>query len=199
MQIILMVDATRKIIDFLLEIEKLKAVKRSVYTSDGRRETTPEHVWHMCMYAMLLPEKNIGMLRLLKLILIHDLVEVYAGDASVWNEKAREKKKEREQEAAERLFSMLPPPHSKEFMLLWMEFEDGKTSEAKTAKTIDGLQATGQQTISGGRAWKKEGVTHEMHQEKSKLYRKDASLEGVWEEFYMRAVKDGMFADDNGG
>ncbi len=191
-------DGKRKIIDFLLEIEKLKNVKRVVYTTDARRETTPEHVWHMCMYAVLLNGKA-DMLKLLKMTLVHDLVEVYAGDASIWDEKARENKREREQDAAEKLFSMLPPPHNGEFMSLWEEFEDAATEEAMMAKTIDGLQAVGQQISSSGRAWKEQGVTLEMLRKKSKAYSKEPSLDAVWEEFFRIAKERRMFADDNGG
>ncbi|MBI2173353.1 MAG: HD domain-containing protein [Candidatus Aenigmarchaeota archaeon] len=190
-------DETGKIAGFLLEIEKLKAVKRVVYVSGGRRETTPEHVWHMCMYAILLGNGKADMLKTLKMILVHDLVEVYAGDASVWNEKAREGKMEREQEAAEKLFAMLPAPHNKEFMQLWEEFEEHKSGEAEMSKIFDGLQAVGQQVSSGGRAWKEQGVTLDMLVEKSRSYGygKGDSTDAVWEEFFRLAKENNMFAE----
>ncbi|MBI2579786.1 MAG: HD domain-containing protein, partial [Candidatus Aenigmarchaeota archaeon] len=178
-------EKTGKIIGFLLEIEKLRGVKRMVYTSDGRKETTPEHVWHMCMYAILLGNGKADMLKMLKMILVHDIVEVYAGDASVWNEKAREGKAKKEQEAAEKLFAMLPAPHNKEFMELWREFEEHKSGEAMMSKIFDGLQAVGQQVSSGGLAWKEQGVTLEMLVKKSRSYGygKGGSTDAIWEEF----------------
>ncbi|MDI6721535.1 MAG: HD domain-containing protein [Candidatus Aenigmarchaeota archaeon] len=188
----------RKITDFLLEIEKLKHVERRIYVSGyKRRETTPEHVWHMCMYVLLLEKKSslkADLLKCLKMILIHDLVEVYAGDASIWDSEATEGKKEREEQAATKLFGMLPDNLKNEFMELWLEFEECKTNEANLAKTIDGLQALGQQISSGGKVWKEQNVTEKMIKEKARGYMKDESLNIIWEEFLKRAGEEGMFA-----
>ena len=187
----------QKIVDFLQEIEKLKLVERKMYTSGGSRESTPEHTWHMCMYALLFGDGKLDMLKLVKMVLVHDLVEVYAGDASVWDKKAREGKKKREQKAAEKLFGMLPRRYEKEFMGLWYEFEDCITSEAKSAKIFDGLQAVGQQISSGGMAWKEQGVTLEMLKEKAASYGygKDKTIDKIWEEFFQIADERNMFAD----
>lgn len=134
------------------------------------------------------------MLKLLKIILVHDLVETYAGDVSVWDDKGRANKKKKEDEAAKKLFGMLPPAHGEEFMRLWLEYENAKTDEAKTARNIDGLQAVGQQISSGGRAWKEQNVTAGMMENKSKKYRKESSFDDIWEEFLTEAKERKLFA-----
>ncbi len=190
---------TKKIIDFLLEIEKLKLVKRVIPLSDKvEKESTPEHVWHMCMYAILLEKKfdlKIDLLKTLKMILVHDLVEVYAGDTNFWDHKAREDKQGREEEAAKKLFNKLPDDFKKEFTNLWHEFEECKNNEAKIAKSIDRLQAVGQHISSKGIGWREMNVTPKMMEEKVYPLIEDDFLKNMWKEFFELAKKEKMLAD----
>ena len=129
-------------ITFLREMEKLKAVTRNNKTLDSRYENSAEHSWHAAIMALLLEEhaeNHLDMLRVTKLLLIHDIVEIDVGDISIY-EPEQDSKARREREAALRIFSLLPEEQKQEYLSLWSEFEEKSTEEAKFASVIDGIQ-----------------------------------------------------------
>ena len=155
-------------VKFLIEIDKVKSILRqSIVLGDlNRRENDAEHSWHMALCAMTLKEySNLGeidMEKVLKLILIHDIVEIYAGDTPAFSVFSKEEKWKKELESAEKIYGMLPEEQEKEFMKLWLEFENMETKEAKFANTFDRFQGFIQNLTSDGHTWKKYAATKEM-------------------------------------
>lgn len=155
-------------LQFLLEIDKVKGILRqSVILGDTqRRENDAEHSWHMAICAMVLKEyvelSNINMEKVLKMILIHDLVEIYAGDVPAYAVFSPEVKSKKEMEAAEKIFSILPMEQKKEFMDLWLEFEALESNDAKYANVFDRFQGFMQNITSDGHTWRKFNPTKEM-------------------------------------
>lgn len=153
-------------IGFILEIDKLKHVfrKNRLIRSD-RYENDAEHTWHLAMMAVVLyeyaNEPNLDLLTVLKMLLIHDLVEIDAGDTFAYDEKGSEGKYEREQAAAKRLFGMLPEDQRDAFMQLWEQFEAGETMEAKFAGAVDRLQPMLFNYENEGQSWNEHGITSE--------------------------------------
>ena len=138
-------DRLRKQIEFIVEIDKLKHVLRqSALIHDRRRENDAEHSWHLGVMAMLLAEyvreDSVDILKVMKMVLIHDLVEIDAGDTFAYDELGYEDKEERELQAAERIFSLLPSDQAGKMWELWQEFEEKQTPEARFAASLDRLQ-----------------------------------------------------------
>jgi len=156
-------NRTNKILSFLQEIEKYKTIEREVWCSNlDRAESDAEHSWHIAMFLLLfekeLPE-NLDSKRMLKIALMHDLVEIYAGDTFAFDKKKRATKKQRESKSAKKLFSQLPKDLNKEFSDLFEEYEEAKTSEAKIIKSFDKIQPILQNICSNGKSWKKHSIT----------------------------------------
>jgi len=157
---------------FLIEIDKLKTILRQNYLSDGsRRENDSEHSWHLAMMVVVLSEHFDGLdtLKALKMVLIHDIVEIYAGDTFAYDEKAHLDKEAREIDAAERIFSLLPLKQASEFMELWQEFEKVESKEAMCAAMVDRIQPLTLNICSKGRMWQKHGVTVEKVLKRNKI------------------------------
>lgn len=152
-----------KILAFLQEIEKYKTIEREMFCSNlNRAESDAEHSWHIAMFLILfendLPQ-DIDMKKMLKLALMHDLVEIYAGDTFAYDKQNQATKKERESKAAKKLFSQLPKDLNKEFMNLFDEYEEIKTKEAKIVKSFDKIQPILQNLCSSGKSWQKHKIT----------------------------------------
>ena len=147
-------------LSFILEIDKLKTVLRQTLLTDkSRRENSAEHSWHLAVMAMLLSEyamEPIDQLRVLKMLLIHDIVEVDAGDTFAYDAAGNSDKDEREQRAADRLFGLLPAEQGRELRALWDEFEARQTPESKYANALDRLQPLLHN-------WRTEGGTWRIH------------------------------------
>ncbi|HPE91816.1 MAG TPA: HD domain-containing protein [Synergistales bacterium] len=158
-------ERTGKILDFLLTMDRAKTVLRKGYLWDGnRRESIAEHMWHLALWAMLLKDEigfETDLLRTLKLVLTHDLVEIYAGDTYAYDEAGVAAQRAKEEKAAERLFSSLPDDLAEEFRGLWDEFEAEKTPESRFARSLDHMQGFVQNCISGGKSWKENGIVRE--------------------------------------
>ncbi len=153
------IDNTRlvTILDFLKEIEKLKYVERAIMTSKlDRYENSAEHSWHMGLVLLTLQDQFPGadLSKMLKMVLIHDLVEIYAGDTKPFLPQEKATQISREQEASKRLFSQLPADLNGEFTALFNEFEQQETKEAKIVKSCDKIQAMMQNVLSHGKTWK---------------------------------------------
>jgi putative hydrolase of HD superfamily len=144
-------------IQFIVEIDKLKSVirKSKLFKSD-REENDAEHSWHLAVMGMVLADhsnEQVDILRVLKMLLIHDLVEIDAGDVFVFDTVARSRNVAVEVEAARRLFGLLPPEQSEEFLSLWSEFEKGETPEARFAGAMDKLEPVLQNISNNGGSW----------------------------------------------
>lgn len=147
---------------FLIEIDKAKNVLRQSLISDGsRRENDAEHSWHLAVMAVVLAEyadEPVDLSRVIKMLLIHDLVEIDAGDTFVYDEAAQDSKLERERKAAERIFGLLPPDQKEELRSLWEEFEGGHTAEARFAAALDRLHPMILNHCTQGGTWKRHGI-----------------------------------------
>ena len=150
-------ERIKKQFEFIKEIDKEKLIKRRNFISDGvTRENDAEHAWHMAMMAILLSEYSdepIDVLKTVTMILAHDLVEIKAGDTYAYDEQAKQSQRERELEAAEAIFSMLPEDQGKKLRALWDEFEEGQTAEARFAVAMDRTQPLVLHDLTEGKAW----------------------------------------------
>lgn len=150
---------------FLLEADKLRRVERQTYISDGsRRENSAEHSWHLALALLLFSdaarEAGVDLERALQLALVHDLVEIYAGDTFVYaDEAAQTARVEREKLAAKRLFGELPDEQNREFEDLWEEYETKESPEARFVAAFDRMCPMLLNFASGGRSWRKHGVS----------------------------------------
>ncbi|MBN2229834.1 MAG: HD domain-containing protein [Candidatus Thorarchaeota archaeon] len=156
-------EKLQKQILFLKEIDDLKQIfRQTVLTKDQRQENDAEHSWHLAMVVIVLSEysnlQSFDILKTVKMALIHDLVEIDAGDTFCYDTHDRTIKTEREREAAHRIFGLLPKEQAKEFIDLWEEFEEMNTSEACFAASVDRLQPLLLNFYSEGYAWRKHGV-----------------------------------------
>ncbi|MER3433668.1 MAG: phosphohydrolase [Leptolyngbya sp. ERB_1_1] len=153
-------------IQFIVEIDKLKHVLRqTLLMNKSRRENDAEHSWHLAMMAIVLSEyadPQVDLLRVLKMVLIHDLVEIDAGDTFCYDASALQDQAEREQKAADRLFGMLPENLEKELRSLWEEFEAKETINARFAAALDRLQPLLHNYYTQGGTWRMAGITVEQ-------------------------------------
>lgn len=158
-------ERLQKQVRFLLEIDKLKFVLRQTLLLDGqRRENDAEHSWHISLMSLLLAEyaavPELDRLRVLQMLLVHDLVEIDAGDTFCYDEAGNRDKAQREQAAAARLFALLPQDQGPWVRGLWEEFEARQTPEAKFAAALDRLQPLLHNHQTKGAAWCRHGVTY---------------------------------------
>lgn len=148
--------------DFCLEIDKEKLIKRQTLLSNGvNKENDAEHAWHMALMCILLSEyanEEIDLLKTISMILVHDIVEIDAGDTYAYDDNGKKTQREREEKAADRIFGLLPDDQQEKFRALWEEFEAGETAEARFAHTIDNVQPTMLNNATDGKMWAKRGV-----------------------------------------
>ena len=153
---------------FLVEADKLKSVLRATTLCDGsRRENSGEHSWHIALYALVMAEHSespVNVERVIKMLLIHDLVEIDAGDTPIHGDHDPAEMAAVEQAAADRLFGILPADQTREFRALWEEFEAAKTDDAIFAKSIDRVQPVISNLESGGGTWPQYNVTRDQLQ-----------------------------------
>ncbi len=148
-----------KQLDFLIQIDRMKNIERQTLIADGsRRETDAEHSWHIAVMAFLLKEyavEPIDVDRVVRMLLVHDLVEVYAGDTFCYDVQGNLDKKEREEAAADRLFSMLPDDQRDEIRALFEEFDRMDTPDSRYAASLDRLQPIINNHLTNGHTWRK--------------------------------------------
>lgn len=154
-------------IRFIAEVDKLKGVLRqTLVIADRRQENDAEHSWHLTLLAITLAEHanqpNLDLLRVLKMLIIHDLVEIDAGDTFAYDTARRVGQHEREARAADRIFGLLPPEQGAEYRAWWDEFEARETAESKFAAAVDRFQPMLLNCLTDGAAWQKHGVTKSM-------------------------------------
>ena len=150
-------------IEFILEIDKLKNVlRRTTLLDRSRQENSAEHSWHIALILLVLfeyaDEDNLNFLQVIKLLLVHDLVEIDAGDTYCYDEVGGQDQKIRETKAAERIFNILPPDQAHAFRALWDEYEDKDTPESKFANALDRLQPFLHNYYTRGHTWQKHGI-----------------------------------------
>ena len=157
-----MEERLKKQMDFLLEVDKLKFINRQTYLSDGtRRENDAEHSWHLALTAVLLSEhadEEVDLLKVITMVLIHDLVEIDAGDTYAYDEAGKQTQRIREEKAADRIFAMLPKDQGEKFRALWEEFDAYETPEAKFAHVCDNVQPLMLNHATGGKSWRERGI-----------------------------------------
>lgn len=150
-------------LEFIVEADKLKTILRaSPLAAADRRENDAEHSWHLALMVLLLAEyadEPIDVGHAIKLVIIHDMVEIYAGDSPVFDAAAVVDQVEREIAAAERLFTMLPPDQAGEIRALWDEFEAAQTPEARFCKAMDRLEPMLLNWLNRGGTWSMPGAT----------------------------------------
>jgi len=151
-------------IRFIIEADKLKEILRQTLCSQSRRqENDAEHSWHLCLLVITLAEHSnapdLDVLRVLKMVVIHDLVEIDAGDTFAYDTARMAGQHDREAIAAERIFGLLPADQAREFRALWDEFEARQTAESKFAAAVDRFQPMLQNCLTQGAAWRSHGVT----------------------------------------
>ena len=185
-----MMERLEKQMEFILEVDKVKKIVRQTYLSDAsRKENDAEHSWHLALMAVLLKEysnEEVDLAKVIPMVLIHDLVEIDAGDTYAYDEAGAKTKRERETKAADRIFGLLPSDQGTWLRELWEEFEAYETAEAKLAHILDNAQPLLLNDASNGRSWAEHGV------HKSQIYkRNEHTAEGsreIWE--YMQQLID---------
>ncbi|MCB1827559.1 MAG: HD domain-containing protein [Coxiellaceae bacterium] len=181
-------------LNFLKEIDALKTIFRhsNLIADKDRFENSAEHSWHLALYVMVLHEyanARINITRVLKMVLIHDIVEVDAGDTYCYDTEGLKDKAEREQKAADRLFGLLPSDQAQEFRSLWDEFEASETMDAKFAQTIDRMQPMLHNYTTGGGSWLRHNIA-----KKTVMARMNRLMEGstVIAEFVQTLIDDAV-------
>lgn len=194
-------ERLEKQICFIVEVDKVKNIFRQTYLADGeRKENDAEHSWHLALMAVLLQEhmeEKADLTKVMIMVLIHDLVEIDAGDTYAYDEKGAQTKREREVKAADRIFGLLPEDQEQYFRELWEEFEAYETPEAKFAHLLDNFQPLLLNDASGGRSWKEHGVHRSQPMKRNE--RIPDTSETVWEkmqEIFDKHVKCGNLLED---
>ncbi len=162
----MLTERLRQQMDFVIEIDKLKTILRRAYISDSsRRENSAEHSWHIAVMVMILAEYSnaeIDLMHVLKMMLVHDIAEIDAGDISIYHRKSAPGYEGREVEGAKRIFGILPPDQARELLDIQAEFEAGVTAESKFARSVDRLMPLLHNYCTGGRRWQEDGINYEQ-------------------------------------
>jgi putative hydrolase of HD superfamily len=184
---------------FIIEVDRLKTVlRRSPLVADSRRENDAEHSWHLALMVLVLAEhadEPVDAARTLALVLVHDLVEIYAGDTFVFDADATVSQEEREKAAADRLFRLLPADQAAEFRGWWDEFEAQATPEARFAKAMDHLEPVLLNYYNDGGTWAAPGVTYtKVHNRKAPIGDASASLWTYTEQLLRESAERGWLS-----
>jgi putative hydrolase of HD superfamily len=187
-------------IGFIREADKLKTIHRQTLLTDAsRRENDAEHSWHLALMALLLSEyangRDLNLLHVVRMVLIHDLVEIDAGDTYCYDEAGYRDKTQRETAAARRIFNLLPPDQAAEIRALWDEFEAAETPESKFANALDRLQPLMHNVFTDGQMWKRHGIVKSQVVDRNRKIA-DGALD-LWtfaRELIEKAVNNGHLA-----
>lgn len=167
-------------ISFIKEIDKIKYIQRKtkLFNSD-RAENDAEHSWHLAMMSIVLAEHTnnaVDLLRVVKMVLIHDIVEIDAGDIFMYDTTQSHTNTEAERRAAERIFGLLPKEQAEEFIAIWEEFEAGETDEAKFAKSMDRLEPLLQNSSNNGGTWREYNVGYDQVYAKKSIIKEGSTV-----------------------
>lgn len=176
------IDNLLKQVAFIKEIDKLKYIQRKtkLFNSD-RHENDAEHSWHLAMMTIVLAEhsdKPIDVLKVLKMVLIHDIVEIDAGDIFIYDSAKSHANTDEERIAAKRIFGLLPLEQAEEFIAIWEEFEEGATDDAKFAKAMDRFEPLLQNTSNNGGTWAEFNVPYQKVYNKKKAIKNGSTA--IW-------------------
>jgi len=190
-------DSLLKQIAFIKEIDKLKYIQRKTKLfNSNRHENDAEHSWHLAMMTIVLAEhsdKPIDVLKVLKMVLIHDIVEIDAGDTFIYESTKSHTNTEEELKAAKRIFGLLPAEQAEEFITTWKEFEDGVTDEAKFARSIDRFEPLLQNTSNNGGTWAEFNIPyHKVYEKKKAIEKGSTSLWKYAEHLINESVEKGI-------
>ncbi len=193
-------ERLRKQLDFLLEIDKEKKIYRQTHILGGsRRENDAEHAWHMAIMAFVLQEyanEKIDVLHVMQMVLMHDLVEIYAGDTYAYDEKAKQSQREREVAAADKVFGMLPEDQATEFRAIWEEFEAKETPEARFARMLDNYQPLSLNHANQGGDWRAHNVARSQVEKRNEISHEGSEVMGrVIADIIEENVKKGNLRD----
>ncbi|MGL6173701.1 MAG: HD domain-containing protein [Cellulosilyticaceae bacterium] len=170
-------ERLKKQMEFLIEIDKVKNIFRMSYVTDkSRHENDAEHSWHLGIMAFIFSEyveEDVDINKVMKMVLIHDLVEIYAGDTFAFDEKGYEDKAEREKLAADKIFGMLPEDQGVELRALWDEFETGETKEAKYGDMLDRMQPLLLNYVTQGGSWSEHSIPVEKVYKRNEITLKE--------------------------
>lgn len=195
-------ERLKKQLDFILQADAEKEIERRTLISRGKRfENDSEHAWHMALMAILLSEyanEKIDVLKTVSMILIHDIVEIDAGDTYCYDYELGKSQRERELKAADRIYALLPDDQAKKLRALWDEFEANETPEANFAHAMDCLQPTMLNNATGGVMWKRNSIKLSQVLKRNE-YTEKGSQE-LWNyqlnELIMKNVENGNLIDD---
>lgn len=186
-----------KQVAFIKEIDKLKYIQRKTKLfNSNRNENDAEHSWHLAMMTIVLAEhanQPIDVLKVVKMVLIHDVVEIDAGDTFIYDTAKNHTNTEEELAAAKRIFGMLPAEQASEFITIWQEFEEGITDEAKFARSMDRFEPLLQNTSNNGGTWAEYDVPYEkVHAKKKVIADGSASIWAYAEQLINESVEKGI-------
>lgn len=184
-------------LDFIMELDRLKAVqRRSRVKADGNRfENSAEHSWHIALMAQMLSsyaEEPVNLERVVTMLLIHDIVEIDAGDTFAFDTEGLESQEAKEQEAADRIFGLLPQDQAQKYRVLWQEFEDAETTDGRFAKAMDRILPLLQNCRNNGGSWAEHGVS------KAQVIKRNEYLNGLAPELWSYALEQIDLAVANG-
>lgn len=189
-------ERLQKQMEFIIEVDRLKDIIRQTHLTNGeRKENDAEHSWHLALMAVFLSEYSkepVDVLQVIKMVLIHDLVEIDAGDTYLYDEAGNGTKAAREQKAAERIFHILPEDQAEELFGLWREFEERKTPESKFANTLDRIQPILLNDATEGRAWREHDVCIDQIMSKNEYTSQGSDV--LWayiQEVFEKNIKNG--------
>ena len=172
-----------KQVEFIKEIDKLKYIQRKTrLLNSDRQENDAEHSWHLAMMVIVLAEHSnqpINLLKVIKMVLIHDIVEIDAGDTFIYDTQKNHTNTDEELLAAQRIFGILPEAQAQELILIWKEFEEGITAEAKFARSMDRFEPLLQNTSNNGGTWTEFNVPYQKVYDKKKVINEGS--EAIWE------------------
>ena len=172
-----------KQMQFLIEIDKVKHIfRKTKIFNKSRFENDAEHAWHLALMALVLGEysnESINISKVIKMVLIHDIVEIDAGDVIVYDTKMREQAQMKEAEAAERIFGILPEDQKQDFIDLWKEFEEKESPEAKFAAAIDRFEPILQNHLTDYETWKTHGISYDQLYDKNQHIQNGSGV--IWD------------------
>ena len=194
-------DRFRQQIEFIIEVDKLKNVlRRTVLMDRSRRENSAEHSWHIALTVLILSEyakdSDVDLFRVMKILLVHDLIEIDAGDTYCYDDQGRQDQARREKTAADRIFNLLPADQAKTLRELWDEFEERKTPESRFANALDRLQPFLHNYVTEGQIWQENNIKSD--QVKSRMRPLDDGAPILWDyvsSLIDDSVKKGFLAD----
>lgn len=195
-------ERLQKQFDFIREIDKEKLIKRQTLLTDKKtHENDAEHAWHMAIMTLLLSEyanEKIDVLKTISMLLIHDLVEIKAGDTYCYDEVNKVTQRERELEAADYIFSILPEDQGKKLRSLWDEFEEGNTPEAHFARAMDRVQPVMLNDATGGIKWVENNVKLSQVMKRNAPVEQGSSVlwQYIQESFIMPNVESGKLRNE---